>query len=169
MKWPTLFLVIFISFSLHAQNCSYRTNTVSGMDGTRLVITEPVNLVKDFKNSSLQSWSTIYGDTALVLAFVLTSTEEIPVEIGDEIRLNTKDEETISLEIYQNPVKSKSDPLKLTCLTIINNENVEVLENSIIKGVVFKGSSYEQEFSIENKKATRAIARLIACVKDYLK
>lgn len=169
MKWPILLLVIFTFFSLHAQNCSYRTNTVSGMDGTRLVITEPIDLVKNFKNSSLQTWTTIYGDTALVLAFVITSAEEMPVQIGDEISLNAKDGKTINLEIYQNPVQSKSDPKKFTCLTIINNENIGILENSIIKDVVFTGSSYKQEFSIRNKKAAGAIARLIVCVKDYLK
>ncbi|MCK5506836.1 MAG: hypothetical protein KAJ10_16845, partial [Thermodesulfovibrionia bacterium] len=79
MKWLTFILVLVSSISLQAQDCTYRVNSVSGMDGTRLVITEPIELTNNFDKGTLQAWTTIYGDTALILSFVIISSDEIPL------------------------------------------------------------------------------------------
>jgi hypothetical protein len=169
MKWPIIFIVLISSISLQAQNCLYRVNSVSGMDGTRLVITEPIELTNNFENGTLEAWTTIYGDTALVLAFVIHSPDMIPLVKGDEIILLNADGEAITLNIYQDPVKAQSNAMKLTCLTVLSPENIAALENSIITKIQFQGEQYQQEGIIKKKKSTEAIGKLIGCIKKYLR
>jgi hypothetical protein len=138
------------------------------MDGTRLVITEPIELTNNFDKGVLQVWTTIYGDTALVLAFVIHSPDMIPLVKGDEINLLNTDGDSIALNIFQDPVQAKSSTKKLTCLAVLSPENITILENSIITKIQFQGERYQQEGIIKKKKSTEAIGKLIACVTEYL-
>lgn len=167
MRW-LIALFLFMTLQINAQKCTYRVNSVSGMDGTRLVITEPVDLIKDFANGVLQVWTTIYGDTALVLAFVFIDTDEIELSKGDQISLFTKDEVAINLEIFQQPVKTSSTPIKTTCLTLVNPENIVTLEKAQITKIQFTGEKYRKEGIIKKKKSIEAIGTLVDCVKEYM-
>jgi hypothetical protein len=138
------------------------------MDGTRLVITEPIDIVRDIDNGVLQAWTTIYGDTALVLAFVFITPNEIELSKGDQITLFTADEEIINLEIFQEPVKTTSTPKKLTCLTVVNSRNIASLEHALVNKIQLTGENYRKEGIIKKKKSTEAIGKLVSCVKEYL-
>ncbi|MBA7536497.1 hypothetical protein ES705_28761 [subsurface metagenome] len=52
-------LLMFFSISIYGQKCNYLANKVSGMDGKRLVITEPLTLVSNYGEGSVDVWSTI--------------------------------------------------------------------------------------------------------------
>lgn len=168
MKWTIVILLFLFSYSMNAQICSYRVNSVSGMDGTRLVITEPIEIKNNFDRGPLEAWTTIYGDTALVLAFVLISPKDIPLSKGDVIELMSSEEKSVSLEIFQDPVLANTSPKKLTCLTILSEEDILSLENSKINQVFIKGMDYQHDETINKEKSREAIGKLISCVKKYL-
>jgi len=167
MKWYLAILLLITSFSIHAQECDYRVNSVSGMDGTRLVITEPVELTGNFGKGALEAWTTVNGDTAIILAFVIYSPEDIPLVKGDKVSLIIGEESSIDFEIYQDPVQSTSTPKKLTCLVFLSPEEISALESKLITGIRFSGETYQHEGKIK-KKNYGSIATLIRCVREYL-
>ncbi len=167
MKWLSLIFLLITTFSINAQDCSYRVNSVSGMDGTRLVITEPVELTSNFNKEPLQAWTTIYGDTALVLALVILSPDDIPLKKGDKVSLLTSENDSIVLKIFQDPVLATSTPKKLTCLIVLSPENIVSIEENTVTKVLIEGEDYQQEGGVK-KRESEALTNLIVCVKEYL-
>ena len=167
MKWSAVFLLLIPFLSINAQDCSYRVNSVSGMDGTRLVITEPIDVSANFAKGTLQAWTTIYGDTALVLAFVIIDPYEIPIKKGDEVRLIIAETDSFVLQIFQDPVLATSTPKKLTCLIALSADDIAHLEKNTVTNVLFEGVGYREEGKVKKKNAEEML-NLIVCTKKYL-
>ena len=129
-------LIIFLSIlnviTVSAQDCKYIQNKVSGLDGTRLVITEPLDFSPVKKNEGMKIWSTVYGDTAVVLAFVITSQNSLSVSKGDSLVLTQSENSQVFLSVLQNATGIGNEVKTLTVLTLLNSENLMKLEDHLL-------------------------------------
>ncbi|MGD2034833.1 MAG: hypothetical protein PVF73_07245 [Bacteroidales bacterium] len=169
MRSLTAFVFLIFFTNAWSQKCHYLINKVSGMDSSRLVITEPVNLSKDFGVGSVDVWSTIYGDTSLVLAFVFNVKENFPVKQGDRIYINFMDGEEMVLEIFQKPVlKSEGKEKLLTTLTSVEGSALEALRNQQVRGISVHFGNAVVGGTTLKKNQTTAIQTTVNCVIEYL-
>ena len=162
------FLSILNVISVSAQDCRYIQNKVSGMDGTRLIITEPLVFSPGKKNEGLKIWSTVYGDSAVVLAFVISSQNLISVTKGDSLILTQSDDSKVYLQVYQDATGIGEKVKTLTVLTLLCSENLMKLEQQPTQTVSFTTINEKLTYTAGKKKQTEAIAKLIHCVKNYL-
>lgn len=162
------FLLILNTISVSAQNCKYIQNKVSGMDGTRLVITEPLDFSQQKKNEGLKIWSTVYGDTAVVLAFVVSSQNSLSVFEGDKLVLIQADSSKVYLSVFQDAMGTGDKVKSLTILALLNSENLLKLEQLPISTISVTTTNTRLTYTARKEKQTMAIAKLIGCVKDYL-
>ncbi len=168
MKVLTVFL-LFLSIGIYGQECQYVINKVSGMDGTRLVITKPLNLSNDFGAGSVDVWSTIYGDTSLVISFVFNVRDNFPLKKGDSIRISLDTGEIIGLKVLQKPViKTENKNKSLTALTRINKQTIEAFQSHATNGIMIHFNTTTIEGTSKKKKQSLAIQTVINCVIEYL-
>ncbi len=162
-------ILLFLSIGSYGQKCQYVTNKVSGMDGTRLVITKPLILSNDFGAGSVDVWSTIYGDTSLVISFVFNVKENFPLKKGDSILVNLDTDEIIGLKVLQKPViKTENKNKSLTALTIVNKKAIESFQNHPANKIKIHFDTATIEGTIKKKKQALAIQTVINCVIEYL-
>ncbi|MBN2522787.1 MAG: hypothetical protein JXB24_05910 [Bacteroidales bacterium] len=162
-------ILLFLSMGSYGQECQYVTNKVSGMDGTRLVITKPLNLSKDFGAGSVDVWSTIYGDTSLVISFVFNVKENFPLKKGDSILVILDTDEIISLKVLQKPViKTENKNKSLTALTIVNKQAIELFQSHPANRIKIYFDTSTIEGTSKKKKQALAIQTVINCVIEYL-
>ncbi len=162
-------LLMFFSISIYGQKCNYLANKVSGMDGKRLVITEPLTLVSKYGEGSVDVWSTIYGDTSLMIAFVIRSKQELALIKGDSINITLDTGDQIILNVMQDAVSKETDQTySLTALTRIDDLLIEKFQNQIIEKVAIDYGDSITEGSPQNKKQAVAIRNIVNCVVEYL-
>ncbi len=163
-------LLLLLSTSVYGQKCKYIANKISGMDGTHLVITEPLFLSTNFGKGSVKVWSTIYGDTSLVVAFVLKSKKELILTRADSILIHIETGEVIVLELMQDPViKQDGSSKSLTALTRIDKPDIEKFQNYAVNKITLDSGDTKIEGTPKKKKQPLAIQRAINCVLEYLK
>ena len=165
-------LIIFLSIlnviTVSAQDCKYIQNKVSGLDGTRLVITEPLDFSPVKKNEGMKIWSTVYGDTAVVLAFVITSQNSLSVSKGDSLVLTQPDNSKVFLQVLQNAKSTGNEVKILTVLTLLNSENLMKLEQQYVNTISVTTANTKLSYTARKKKQAMAIGQLLGCVKSYL-
>ncbi len=169
MKPRFLILLLILSIgNVNAQNCRYIQNKVSGMDGTRLVITEPLDYSAQTISERLKIWATVYGDTAVVLAFVVTTNNSLSVSKGDSIILTRKDNSKVYLSAHQDAATLGNETKTLTVLTLLDLENLQRLELQPVSELSISTSGDKLLYIAENRKQAATIVNLINCVKTYL-
>ncbi len=169
MKQRFFILLLILSIgNVNAQNCRYIQNKVSGMDDTRLVITEPLDFSSQAKNEGLKIWATVYGDTAVVLAFVVTTNNSLSVSKGDSIILTRTDNLKIYLSAHQDAATLGNETKTLTVLTILDMENLRRSELQPVSEISILTLRDKLSYTAENRKQAAAIVNLINCVKTYL-
>jgi hypothetical protein len=167
-KYALLLVLIFFFGYINAQNCKYLANKVSGMDGSRLVITLPSVLSGNFNEGFLEVWSTIKGDTSLVLAFVVNSNLPLKVSSGDSITLELENNERVYLSILQDASSAGNDLKKLTAMTLANAADIKRLESNLVKHIKIPSNLGNLEGNPGNKRQAAAIRTVSGCVKVYL-
>jgi hypothetical protein len=155
--------------SLDAQKCQYLTNKVSGMDGSRLVITNTHKLSTDFNEGLLEVWSTLMGDTAVIVAFVISSDKQYQVRKGDRICIMLENDSAVYFQIIQDALSSGTHPCKITAMTVINSMDIPQLESLAVRQISVPLNSMELKGIPKNKQQARSIDQIIGCVKVYLK
>jgi len=138
------------------------------MDGTRLIITKPIIVASQETTGKLEIWSTLYGDSAVVLAFVVYPKRSLSVSKGDSILVTLDNDTKVCLTIHQDAVAMGNEIMKLTILSMLNPENRRMLESHLVKGLIISTSQGELLFNTKKKKQANAVAYLIGCVKEYL-
>ncbi len=167
MRLRFLLVILAIPILLHAQECKYLHNKISGMDGSRLIITEPVVFSSQRKTGNMEIWSTIYGDTVVVLAFIIYPQHTIEVSKGDSLVI-TLDNNIVYLTIHQDAITMGKEEKKLTILSLLNKQNMEKLESFPSNTISISTSEGKISYLAKKKKQTKVISYLIDCVKDYL-
>jgi hypothetical protein len=162
-------LLLLILVPARAQKCSYIQNKISGMDGTRLIITKPVIVASENTIGKLEIWSTLIGDTAITLALVSYPQKMTTVSKGDSITLILEDNSKLYLTIHQDAVATGKEVLKLTILSIPDSEILQMLELYPVYKVSVSTSEGELQYSIKNRKQAHAISNSIGCIKEYVK
>ncbi len=164
-----LVLSLIIAIPANAQDCKYLQNKVSGMDGTRLVITEPVIYSNQKDCGNMEIWSTVYSDTAVVLAYVIYFDSTISVSQGDTLTVALEDKSPVYLLIHQNAAAIGSEMKKLTILTVPDHNQLQQLERYPAYKISVNTSQGMKSFSTKKKKKANTIRYLVGCVKSYLK
>jgi thiazole synthase ThiGH ThiG subunit len=136
MKHYAIVFILLLSVSnIYAQNCKYLTNKVSGMDGSRLVITQPSLLTGKFYEGQLEVWATLQGDTAVTLAFVISNKMNLAVSKGDSVFLTLQNDDIISIPVTQDAKGLGEDIRKLTIMTTVGNDELAKLELHPVKHI----------------------------------
>ena len=161
-------LLLILAIPANAQDCKYLQNKVSGMDGTRLVITEPVIFSNQKNGENMEIWSTIYGDTAVVLAFVVYSDSNISVSKGDTLNVTPEDNPPVYLLVHQDASAMGGEMKKLTVLTVPDQNQLQRLERFPAYKISVNTSQGIKFFSTKKKKKANTIRYLVGCVKSYL-
>jgi hypothetical protein len=161
---------LFVFVNIHAQKCRYLVNKVSGMDNSRLIITEPRSLCENFGDGDVNVWSTIYGDTSLVLAFVFESNENLlPLNKGDSIFVRLDNDEVQSFILKQNAVeKVEGKKNLLTALTIVDNDAIGILQKHLVEEIKVNFGEKSINGLVEKKDEPEAIRTVINCVVRHL-
>jgi hypothetical protein len=161
-------LLILICSHAEAQQCKYLTNKISGMNGSRLVITVPYTLSANFKLGRLEVWSTLYGDTAVTLAFVVHTNLQLSVSRGDSIKLTLENAQRADLPILQDASSTAGSAGKLTIMTVVGKEYLDKLMDNLVQHIILPVNLGNLEGSPVNKKQSAAIRNVLGCVKIYL-
>ncbi len=164
-----IIVLLFVSASIHAQKCKYLANKVSGMDGTHLIITEPLILSNNFDDGTVKVWSTIYGDTALVVAFVIELKEDVLLNKGDSIFTRLDNDEIVGLELIQNSsIKENENGKILTVLTEADKSVIKLYQSHKVSELLVRSGDMELKGSTTKKDQPVAIRTIINCVVRYL-
>lgn len=165
-----IILLLFVFSSSYSQKCEYLVNKVSGMDGSLLIITQPVILSEDFEDGLVKVWSTIYGDTSLIVAFVFEMKEELALSKGDSIIAILDNEELIGLELIQNSVSKDGESGKITtAMTALDQSVIELLQTHKLSEIKLTQAGMNMAGEIEKKSEATAIQKVINCVFRHLK
>ena len=164
-----IIVLLFVSTNLHAQKCHYLANKVSGMDGSRLIITEPLSLSENFGDGAVKVWSTIYGDTSLVVAFVIQMNEKYSLNKGDSILIRLDNDDSIGLVLFQNSVvKNDGKNNLITALTEVDKDAIEKFQKRGISEIMIDFGDKKVSGSTEKKGESFALRTVINCVVRYL-
>lgn len=164
-----IIVLLFVSTGMHAQKCRYLANKVSGMDGTRLIITEPLLLSSNFDDGNIEVWSTIYGDTALIVAFVIEINKDVHLNKGDSILTRLENDEIVGLKLIQNSaIKENEEGKVLTVLTEADKRDIELYQTSKVSEIIVSAGDMEMKGSTIKKDQSIAIRTIINCVVRYL-
>ena len=168
MKYLIIILLL-VSTSVHAQECKYRANKVSGMEGTRLIITEPQSLSSKFENGTVKVWSTISGDTSLIVAFVIELKEEFLLNKGDSILARLDNDEIVGLVLMQNSVmKDNGKSKSLTAVTAVDKDAIEKFQSHLMTEIMIDFGENRKKGFTNKKGESKAIRTIINCVVRYL-
>lgn len=151
-----------------AQDCRYLTNKVSGMDGTRLVITQPMSVSNNFNEGTLEVWSTLRGDTSVIIALVVTNKLQLHVNKTDSIVFTLESGESVFIPVLQDASSITGEWNKLTIMTLISTDQIFKLETTPVKNISITVNSLKMEGEPGNKKQAASIQKAIGCVKQYL-
>jgi len=164
-----IIVLLFVSTNMHAQKCKYLANKVSGMDGTRLIITEPLILSNNLDDGTVNVWSTIYGDTALIVAFVIELKEDVLLYKGDSILTRLDSDEIVGLELIQNSsIKENEKGKILTVLTEADKSDIKLYQSHKVSELMVRTENMELKGSTAKKDQSIAIRTVINCVVRYL-
>jgi len=164
-----IIVLFFVSVNLYAQKCHYLVNKVSGMDDTRLVITEPLSLSENFGDGAVKVWSTIYGDTSLVVAFVIQMNEKYTLDKDDSILVRLENDDILGLVLFQNSVmKNEGKNNVITALTEIDKDAIEIFQKHEISEIIIDFGENKVSGSTDKKGESVALRTVINCVVRYL-
>ena len=158
----TTMLLFFAVFHLNAQKCNYISNTTSGMDGTRQVITSPYKLALSKENGKVQVWSKLYQDSLVVLAFVVESETISTLNLLDEIELIYTDTEKENLPTMNNVIPSTGIKEKYTIYVNLPKKLQDALREKPVQEIKFKADNGEISFPVK-KKGSGYIQQVIEC------
>ncbi len=167
-KWAVISLLILYAANIIAQECKFITNRISGMDGTRLVITQPMMLSNKFNSGTLEVWSTLSGDTAIVMAFVCNINFLMHVKKSDTITLKLENSEEVSIPILQDAASVDGDQKKITIMTMVNDSESSKLKASPVKHIAIPVNLGIMEGAPTSKRQAASIQKAISCVNEYL-
>jgi hypothetical protein len=168
-KLAVLFLAVLFSFTTNGQKCSYLSNKVSGMDGSRLVITNPVTLSDNFNQGSIEVWATLTGDTTIVIAFVFYTTLPLSVAGSDTIQIFLANNDTVNFMVQQDASAMGTAQKKLTAVTILKESDIPAIESSPVTSIELPVNLGRHNGQPSNKKQAAAIQKVLGCVKPYFK
>jgi hypothetical protein len=169
MKKSAIALLLFlIAESSIAQKCQYLTNKVSGMDGTRLVITQPLMLSGNFNDGTLEIWSTLSGDSAIIIAFEVKNKLLMDVHKNDSITVTLESGESIFIPVLQDAATVCGEKNKLTIMTMIGKSTILKLESSPMRNISIPVNLGELSGTPGNKKQAGSIQKAISCVKGFI-
>lgn len=168
MKVSTTLILLMLVISAYGQRCSYLANSVSEFDGSHLVITEPVTLTKNFDEGTLEVYTSLYADTAVMLSFVLYPGSEISLDASDMIILTLEDGTTVELNMHKQPVMVEKPSKKVTCNVLLCGEKVSMLKSSVVSSVGFRHNETLITAPVDRKKAQDAIAGKISCILNTI-
>ncbi len=169
MRSLFLFAISFIFITgANAQKCSYITNTVSGMDGTRLVITQPEIFANGSEQGLIEVWAKLHLDSVIVLSIVLHEAHEITVIKGDSLVLADTDGGLVHLSVMQDVSNPSDDRKSVTIYAIVTNEVYHQVEDLQIASLEFKTSEGTLNLDSDYRKGRHSIPRVLGCVHAVL-
>jgi hypothetical protein len=134
------------------------------MDGTRLVITEPAELLADFANGELQVYTSLFAEKSVIVSFVLLSPDPIEINEGDTIALELVSGDTLILEIFKQPIPATTPRKKLTCNVLLTEEQERILQGEEVVSIAFLGVSAVIPAARLGKREMKIISAKVTCI-----
>ena len=154
--------------SVLGQKCEYLSNTVSGMDGTRLVITEPQIYAKKSPAGQVDVWAKLHLDSLIVLSVVLHDSAAHEFLKGDPLIMMEEDHEVLSLEVLQDARKAEGSGKSLTVYSVLTTEDYETVKNSLVSELRLKSPTGWMNLEAGNKKQARSLVSVLGCIAVFL-
>jgi hypothetical protein len=166
----TIAIVLFslLTGSVFGQKCQYLSNTVSGMDGTRLVITEPQLYAKKSPAGQVDVWAKLHLDSLIVLSVVLHDSMALEFHKGDPMILLEEDTELLSLEILQDALRDAGLDKPLTVYALVSLEGFETVKNSVVNELRLKTPTGWMNIEARNTKQAKSLVSVLGCIAVFL-
>jgi hypothetical protein len=133
------------------------------MDGSRQVITEPLEFGNDEISGKLIVWSKLYLDTSVVIAFTLSDYAGEEVQNIAAVNITFKSDSVISMNLMNEVDVIGEGTKKYTFNMLVDPANIPLLTEEYILKLEFL--SEEDMIVIEpDKKGSRATMKVIKCV-----
>ncbi len=168
MKLTAIVASLTLALNLYGQKCDYLVNTVSGMDGSHLVITETARFTKDFDGMALEVYASLYADTAVMLSFVINGSTDFDLHAGDYIFLGNGSEKNLELVIWQEPVKVTKGTPKTTCNVLLSKEQAKAITDIAVTELRFTSGETDLTATVDKKKDATAIGDKLSCVLAFI-
>ncbi|MBN1950089.1 MAG: hypothetical protein JW801_02745 [Bacteroidales bacterium] len=165
MKFSTLVTAIILTTTIASgQKCNYLSNTVSGMDNSRLVITNP----ERFNGNDADVWAKLHQDSLIVLAVVIK--EDYPVEIArnNQLILGENDEAIVTLSVLQDAMRDIDTHKPLTVYATINRASYALIGNRTVNQIRIQTENGWIEFEATGRKELKALNKVLYCISVYL-
>jgi len=159
---------ILLTGSLFGQKCEYLSNAVSGMDGTRLVITEPQLYAKKSPAGQVDIWAKLHLDSLIVLSVVLHDTHALEFTKGDPLIMLEGDHELLSLEILQDAKRAAGSGKSLTVYAVLSLKDYKAIKNSGVNELRLKSPTGWMKIEAGNKKQAKSLGRVLGCIAVFL-
>lgn len=165
MKLFTIITAIILTTSIvSGQKCKYLTNKVSGMDNSRLVITQ----AQRFSGNKLDVWAKLHQDSNIVLALVLK--EHFPLRVFKDasIILGENNQELITLHVLQDASRPLNANKSLTIYALISKEEFQVIEEKNINLIKVQTEDGWIDYEAASKKERLSVNRVLGCIAVML-
>ena len=164
----TLLISPLFLFSIHAQKCSYISNTVSGMDGSRQIITEPITIKEEGDPGKLIVWSKLHLDTSIVVAFTIENYGGADLNDLDRIMMNLKDGSELTLALMNKISLRKQENTKYTLYAVLDDNELSILTQTNVSSLYLVSEEKTVNF-LPDRKGTGAVKKVVSCVEKARK